>query len=118
LLLRVSGLEHADAWVCPELAPEERDAGISLDLGRGSITAGDIRPDQQFLGILVERVGGDKPARKFHRAGTVTRRYLCARGLPEHAFVDVSHFQVIWRPVLVVDNRSHRRPPLKLPSIR
>ena len=85
LLRRVRGLEHADARVGPELAPEERDARISLDLGRRSITARDIRPDQQFLSILVERIGGDKPARKFHRASTVTRRYLCSRGLPEHA---------------------------------
>jgi hypothetical protein len=45
LLLRVRGLEHADARVGPELAPEERDAGISLDLGRRSITVRDIRPD-------------------------------------------------------------------------
>jgi hypothetical protein len=85
LLLWVRGLQHADARVGPELAPEERDARISLELGRTSITARDIRPDQQLLGILVERIGGDKPARKFHRASTVTRRYLCSRRLPEHA---------------------------------
>lgn len=85
LMLWVRGLQHADARVGPELALEERDARISLDLGRSSITARDIRPDQKLLSILVERIGGDKPARKLRRASTVTRRYLCSRRLPEHA---------------------------------
>jgi len=62
-MLWLCGLENADARVGPELAPEERDARVALELGSGSVTAGDIRPDQQFLSILVEWVGGDELAR-------------------------------------------------------
>ena len=85
MLVRVRGVEHGDAGVGPELASEEPDARISLDLGRGSITAGDVCPDQELLSVLVERVRGDEPTGKFHRPGTVTRREPCPRRLPEHA---------------------------------
>jgi hypothetical protein len=81
----VRGVQYGNAGVGPKLAPKERGACISLSLGRGSITARDVRPDQELLSVLVERVGGDEPTRKLHRPGSAARRELCPRGLPEHA---------------------------------
>jgi hypothetical protein len=85
VLLRVCRAEEGVAGVSPQLTPEERDASISLDLGRSSIAARDIGPDQELLGVLVEPVRGDEPARQLRRPGTVTCGELRPRRFPEHA---------------------------------
>jgi hypothetical protein len=80
----LGGAQDGDAGVGPKLASEERDARISLDLARGLITVRDVRPDQEFLSVLIERVGGYETTRQLHRPGGIARREFCSRRLPEH----------------------------------